>query len=87
MRVAVVGITGMVGRLMLEVLKERSFPITEFFAVASEKSAGKQITFKNKLHTILQLEDLLKKDLDLAFFSAGSDVSKEWAPKLAKKYI
>lgn len=85
MRVAVVGITGMVGGLMLKVLEERSFPITEFFAVASEKSAGKQITFKNKLYPILQLENLLKKELDLAFFLAGRDVSKEWAPKLAEK--
>ena len=68
MRVAVVGITGMVGRLILKVLEERSFPVTEFFAVASEKSAGKQIIFKNKTYPIFQIEEVLKKRIDLAFF-------------------
>lgn len=81
MRVAVVGATGMVGKVMLKVLAERSFPITELIPVASEKSAGKQITFGGSDYTIVTLEDAVKAKPDLALFSAGGETSLEWAPK------
>ena len=85
MRLAIVGVTGMVGRVMLKVLSERRFPITELIPVASEKSTGQTITYLNKKHNIITLTDLLKLDVDLALFSAGGDVSKIWAPKLVEK--
>ena len=85
MRVAIVGITGMVGSLMLKILEERKFPVTKFFAVASERSAGHKVTFKGVEYNIIQLEDLQKEKVDLALFSAGGEVSKNWGPILAEK--
>ena len=87
MKLAIVGITGTVGKVMLEVLKERKFPISELIAVASENSAGNKINYLNKEHTILSLEELLSKKIDLALFSAGAEISKNWAPKLAEQGI
>ncbi len=84
MRVAVVGATGMVGRIMLKVLEERNFPITELFPVASEKSIGKEISFKNKSFKVIGLEEAVGLKPDLALFSAGGDTSLEWAPKFAE---
>ncbi|MGC6471019.1 MAG: aspartate-semialdehyde dehydrogenase [Flavobacteriales bacterium] len=85
MKVAVVGVTGMVGEIMLNVLQERAFPITELIAVASDKSVGKSIEFKQQTVTICSLNDAIERVPDLALFSAGSDVSKEWAPRFAEK--
>lgn len=85
MRLAIVGVTGLVGRVMLEVLSERRLPIKELILVASETSKGEKITYQNKEYTIITLFDLIKKNVDVALFSAGSKVSKEWAPKLAEK--
>ena len=85
MRLAIVGVTGMVGRVMLKVLAERKFSITELIPVASEKSTGQTITYLNQKHNIISLTDLLRLDVDLALFSAGGEVSKIWAPKLAEK--
>lgn len=85
MKLAVVGVTGMVGREMLEVLSERSIPISEFIPVASEKSWGKVIKFLGKAYKIISLEDLMEQKVDLALFSAGGEISKIWAPKLAEK--
>ena len=85
MKLAVVGVTGMVGREILEVLTERSIPISEFIPVASEKSCGKKIKFLGEVYKIISLEDLMKRNLDLALFSAGGEISKIWAPKLAEK--
>jgi aspartate-semialdehyde dehydrogenase len=85
MRLAIIGVTGMVGRVMLKVLAERKFPITELIPVASEKSTGQTIAYLSKTYNIITLTDLLKLDVDLALFSAGGDVSKIWAPKLAEK--
>jgi len=84
MRVAVVGATGMVGRIMLKVLEERNFPVTELYPVASEKSIGTEISFKNKSYKVIGLEEAVSLKPDLALFSAGGDTSLEWAPKFAK---
>ena len=83
MRVAVVGATGLVGTVMCRVLEERNFPVTEFLAVASEKSVGKTIEFKGKACPIISMTDAVKAAPDIAIFSAGGSVSKEWAPKFA----
>ena len=84
MRVAVVGVTGMVGNVMLEVLKEHNFPVTELIPVASEKSIGKKINFKGKEYSVIGLEQAVSLKPDVALFSAGASVSKEWAPRFAK---
>ena len=84
MRLAVVGVTGMVGQIMLRILFERNIKIKEFFPVASKKSVGKKITFGNKKFTIIGLNDVIKLKPDVALFSAGGSVSMEWAPKFSK---
>jgi aspartate-semialdehyde dehydrogenase len=83
MKVAVVGATGMVGEVMLKVLAERKFPLTELIPVASEKSAGSILSFEGKDYTVVTLEDAVKLSPDIAIFSAGGSVSLEWAPKFA----
>ena len=85
MKVAVVGVTGLVGNVMLQVLKERNFPISELVPVASEKSVGKTINFKGQDIHIIGMQDAVDAEVDLALFSAGGSVSKEWAPKFAEK--
>jgi aspartate-semialdehyde dehydrogenase len=85
MILAIVGVTGMVGREILEALSERNFPLTKLMPVASEKSCGKTINYLGKEHEIISLPDLLERKVDLALFSAGGEISKIWAPKLAKK--
>ena len=84
MRVAVVGVTGMVGNVMLEVLAEHKFPVTELIPVASEKSVGKKITFQGTEYTVIGLQQAVSLKPDLALFSAEATVSKEWAPKFAQ---
>ncbi|MCF8425785.1 MAG: aspartate-semialdehyde dehydrogenase [Bacteroidia bacterium] len=84
MKVAVVGATGMVGTVMLRVLAERNFPITELIPVASQKSVGKTIEFKGKSYAIHSLEDAIAAKPDIALFSAGGGTSLEWAPKFAE---
>jgi len=84
MRIAVIGATGMVGNVMLEVLVERNFEITELIPVASERSVGKQISYNNKNYTIVGLQDAVNAKPDIALFSAGGDTSLEWAPKFAE---
>lgn len=81
MRVAVVGATGMVGNVMLKVLKERAFPITELIPVASEKSVGKKIEFGGLLFPVVDLTTAVAMKPDLAIFSAGGETSLEWAPQ------
>lgn len=85
MKVAVVGVTGMVGKVMLEVLTERNFPVTELLPVASEKSVGKSVEFRGKSYNIIGLDDAVKQQPDIALFSAGGEISLQWAPKFAKK--
>lgn len=84
MKTAVVGATGMVGEVMLKVLAERNFPVSELILVASEKSVGKIISFKDKDHKIVGLETAVSMSPDIALFSAGGSVSLEWAPKFAE---
>lgn len=84
MKVAVVGATGMVGEVMLKVLAERNFPLTELIPVASERSVGKSITFKDKEYIVVGLADAVNMKPDVALFSAGGDTSLEWAPKFAE---
>ena len=83
MKVAVVGVTGVVGTVMLNLLDKRKFPITQIIPVASEKSVGKKIGFKGKDYSIVSLTDALTVKPDIALFSAGGTTSKEWAPKFA----
>ncbi len=83
MKVAVVGATGLVGGEMLKVLAERDFPVTELIPVASEKSVGKQITWKGKPYTIHSMQQAIEAKPDIAVFSAGGSTSLEWAPKFA----
>jgi len=84
MKVAVVGATGMVGEVMLKVLAERNFPITELLLVASERSVGKKLSYKDKEYSIIGLAEAVQQKPDIAIFSAGGDTSLEWAPKFAE---
>lgn len=84
MKVAVVGATGMVGKVMLQILEERSFPISELLVVASSKSVGQTLSFKNKNLTIISIEDAVSERPDLAIFSAGGNVALEWAPRFVE---
>ena len=84
MKVAVVGATGMVGNVMLQVLAERNFPITELLLVASERSVGKKLSYKGKEYTIIGLQDAVNAKPDIALFSAGGTTSELWAPKFAE---
>ncbi len=84
MKVAVVGATGMVGNVMLKVLKERNFPISELIPVASEKSVGKKISFNGKDYSVVSLEQAVSMKPNIALFSAGGETSLEWAPKFAE---
>jgi len=83
MRVAVVGATGMVGQIILKVLAERSFPVTELIPVASERSVGKKVAFGGQDWTIVSLADAVAAAPDVALFSAGGETSLKWAPKFA----
>lgn len=84
MRIAVVGATGMVGNVMLQVLAERNFPVTELIPVASEKSVGKKINFKGTDFLVVGLQEAVLMKPDIALFSAGGSTSLEWAPKFAE---
>ena len=83
MKVAVVGATGMVGQIMLKVLAERNFPVTELVPVASERSVGKTIEYQGTSYSVVGLATAVDMKVDLALFSAGGETSLEWAPKFA----
>ena len=83
MRVAVVGATGMVGNVMLKVLAERNFPLTELIPVASERSVGKKVAYRGTDYTVVGLQTALDMQPDVALFSAGGETSLAWAPKFA----
>lgn len=84
MKVAVVGVTGMVGRVILKVLEERNFPVSELIPVASERSVGKEVEFKGEKIKIVSMQDAIDKKPVIALFSAGGSISKEWAPQFAE---
>lgn len=84
MRVAVVGATGLVGTKMMQVLQERNFPVTEFYAVASERSVGKEVVFKGKSYKVIGMQEAVNLRPDIALFSAGGSTSLEWAPRFAE---
>ncbi len=84
MKVAVVGATGMVGQVMLKVLLEERFPITELIPVASERSIGSKVSYDGKDYTVVGMQTAIDSKCDLAVFSAGGDTSLAWAPKFAE---
>ncbi len=83
MKVAVVGATGLVGTVMLKVLAERNFPVTELIPVASERSVGKELEFKGKKYKVHSMQQAIDAKPAIALFSAGGSTSLEWAPKFA----
>ena len=84
MKVAIVGATGLVGSVILKILAERNFPVSELIPVASERSIGKKIEFNGTFYSVVGMQDAISKQPDIALFSAGGDTSKEWAPKFAE---
>jgi aspartate-semialdehyde dehydrogenase len=84
MRIAVVGATGLVGNKMMQVLEERNFPVSEFYPVASARSAGQKILFKGKEYEVMEMEEAISKKPAIALFSAGGSTSKTWAPRFAE---
>jgi len=84
MKIAVVGATGMVGQKMLKVLEERNFKIDELIPVASSKSVGKKVKFKNKDFEVVGIEKAIAQKPKIAIFSAGGKTSLKWAPEFAK---
>lgn len=84
MKVAVVGATGLVGTVMLKVLEERNFPVTELIPVASERSVGKELEFKGKKYKVHSMQQAIDAKPAIALFSAGGSTSLEWAPKFAE---
>ena len=87
MNIAIVGATGNVGRKLLEVIEKLNFEFSELYLIASDKSVGKKITFKNKTYSIVGLKDFDFSKVKIAFFSAGSAIAEKWAPIAAKKTI
>jgi len=87
MNIAIVGATGNVGRKILEVIEKLNFEFSELYLIASDKSVGKKITFKNKTYSIVGLSDFDFSKVKIAFFSAGSNIAEKWAPLAAKKTI
>lgn len=83
MKVAVVGVTGMVGQVMCKVLEERNFPVSDFLPVASARSVGKIVVFKGQEYPVISMEDAIKQAPDLAIFSAGGGTAKTYAPQFA----
>ena len=85
MKVAVVGATGMVGQVMLQILAERQFPVTELIPVASEKSVGKLVSFASQQIPVVSMQEAVDRAPDISLFSAGGQTSLEWAPKFAER--
>ncbi len=84
MKVAVVGATGLVGTMMIKILEERKFPVSEFIPVASEKSIGKKLSFNGKMYPVVGMEAAIAMKPQIALFSAGGTTSLQWAPKFAE---
>ncbi|MCX7862325.1 MAG: aspartate-semialdehyde dehydrogenase [Bacteroidales bacterium] len=86
-RLAIVGATGLVGTEIIKVLEEFNFPTSELYLCASEKSIGKTIPYKDKNLNIISINELIQKNIDIAIFSAGSEVSKQYAPILSQQGV
>ena len=84
MKIAVVVATGLVGSMMLKVLEERNFPLTELIPVASERSVGKEIEYKGKKYKVVSMDDAIAMRPDIALFSAGGTTSLKEAPRFAE---
>ena len=84
MKIAVVGVTGVVGTVLLKLLEDRKFPVSEIIPVASEKSVGNKIMFNGHDYKIVSLNEAVNMKPDIALFSAGGSISLEWAPKFAE---
>ena len=84
MKIAVVGATGLVGRVMLKLLEDRKFPLDDLIPVASKSSIGQSISFKDKSYPVVSMEEAIKLKPAIALFSAGGSTSLEWAPKFAE---
>jgi aspartate-semialdehyde dehydrogenase len=84
MKVAVIGATGMVGKVVLQILEERKFPVSELLPVASEQSSGQQVMFKGALVNVVSMQTAVERNPDFAIFSAGAEVSLQWAPVFAE---
>ncbi|MBN1198437.1 MAG: aspartate-semialdehyde dehydrogenase [Bacteroidales bacterium] len=87
MKLAMVGVTGLVGRMVLKLLEERSFPVSQFIPVASSRSQGKPVRFLGQEYLITDPLQAIREKADIAIFSAGGDVSREWAPRYARAGI
>ena len=87
MNIAIVGATGNVGRKLLEVLEKLNFKFDQLYLIASDKSIGKKVNFKNKEYSLVGLNDFDFSKVQIAFFSAGSAIAEKWAPIAAKKTI
>jgi aspartate-semialdehyde dehydrogenase len=85
MKLALVGATGLVGRMMIRVLEERNFPLEAFYPVASARSLGQKLELKGRQFPVISLEEAVAMAPDIALFSAGGDISLQWAPKFAEK--
>lgn len=83
MKIAVVGVTGMVGQVMLRILEERNLNVSTLIPVASEKSVGAEVTFKGKQYKVVSMKQAIEMRPDIALFSAGGAVSLEFAPQFA----
>lgn len=84
MKIALIGATGMVGKVMMNLIQERKIKYQKLILVASDKSKGKKILLNEKFFTIISIENCVKLKPDYAIFSAGSEVSLEWAPRFAE---
>ncbi|QIK16674.1 aspartate-semialdehyde dehydrogenase [Blattabacterium sp. DPU] len=83
MKLGIVGATGMVGRVMIDLLEKKNFPLGKLYLSASNESIGKKFFFKKKIHEVISIHNLLLNKPDIVLFSAGSDISKKWAPKFS----
>lgn len=85
MKVAIVGVTGLVGQMMIKLLEERNYPVSELIPIASDRSTEKKIKFRNRMYKVVNLEEGIGKKSDLALFSAGGEISLEYVPQFVKK--
>ncbi|WP_341657587.1 aspartate-semialdehyde dehydrogenase [Blattabacterium cuenoti] len=83
MKLGIIGVTGMVGRIMIDLLEKRNFPLKKLYLSASNKSVGKEFFFKKKIYKVISIYDLFLEKPDIVLFSAGSDISKKWAKKFS----